>query len=673
MLKYCLKTLLILLFPVLATAQQDIDSLKKNLAHASDDSARYHAFSDIYNYYEESNRDSALLYSENELSISRKNNKKLCEVLSLNHKAYQLIGLGRYAESLKTLLRAFEIAEDPKTGEDKTWLFTPLSFKGDKRLYLLAYTHHIFAILMWQTQNQPQDVIHFTKARTISIQIGHTIRQMMADMNLGRSYVNIHQLDSALFFLKEAEKLAFQSNFKKYLGQVYQTIGQVYFKKGDKTETRKYDYLAVQASKEQNNMISLSSGYFLLTKDYLAEGQKDSALTYALKNLQVFKTLGPVTGLAVNLGTIYQNIYLSYQLNNQIDSAYKYQGLALNTLDSLNKIRIKNLADFQNTNLNEQLRLQNVEKEKTLYQNRLRTYILIAGLGMFLLIALILYGNNRQKHRSNKVLQKTLADLKSTQTQLIQSEKMASLGELTAGIAHEIQNPLNFVNNFSEVSMELIEEIKSEKLKAKRDRNDKLENELLDDITQNLQKISHHGKRADSIVKGMLQHSRASSSVKEPADINKLAEEYFRLAYHGLRAQDKSFNAELITGFDASLPLVSMVPQDIGRVLLNLFTNAFYATRQRQKTEKGFMPAVKLSTAKNGDFIEVKVWDNGTGIPDSVKEKILQPFFTTKPSGEGTGLGLSLSYDIIVKGHNGKIDVDSKEGEYSEFIISIPA
>ncbi|MDO8994215.1 MAG: hypothetical protein Q7U83_14170, partial [Daejeonella sp.] len=379
MLKFSLKILLTLLFPVLATAQQNIDSLKMNLANASNDSARYHASWDIYNYYEESNKDSALLYSEHELSLSRKNNKKLSEVLSLNHKAYQLIGLGRYAESLKTLLQAFEIAEDPKIGEDKTWLVTPLSFKGDKRLYLLAYTHHIFAILMWQTQNQTLDIIHFKKARRISIQIGHTIRQMMADMNLGRSYVNIDKLDSALFFSKEAEKLAFQSNFKKYLGQIYQTIGQVYFKKGNKTETRKYDYLAVQASKEQNNMVSLSASYFLLTKDYLAEGQKDSALRYALKNFQVFKTLGPVTGLAVNLGTIYQNIYLSYKLNNRIDSAYKYQGLALNTLDSLNKIRIKNLADFQNANLNEQLRLQNVEEEKTLYQNRLRTYILIAG------------------------------------------------------------------------------------------------------------------------------------------------------------------------------------------------------------------------------------------------------------------------------------------------------
>ena len=278
----------------------------------------------------------------------------------------------------------------------------------------------------------------------------------------------------------------------------------------------------------------------------------------------------------------------------------------------------------------------------------------------------------RQVESRTSELKQSLEELKTTQSQLIQSEKMASLGELTAGIAHEIQNPLNFVNNFSEVSMELIEEVKSEKAKIKSERNEELENELLDDISQNLQKISHHGKRADSIVKGMLQHSRASSNIKEPTDINKLADEYFRLAYHGLRAKDKSFNAEMVINFDTALPLVAMVPQDIGRVMLNLFTNAFYATQQRLKADKDFKPEVKLSTLKNGDFIEIKVWDNGTGIPDSVKGKILQPFFTTKPTGEGTGLGLSLSYDIVVKGHEGKIEINSKEGEYTEFIISIP-
>ena len=278
---------------------------------------------------------------------------------------------------------------------------------------------------------------------------------------------------------------------------------------------------------------------------------------------------------------------------------------------------------------------------------------------------------NKQKDE----LQEAVQLLQTTQQQLIQSEKLASLGELTAGIAHEIQNPLNFVNNFSEVSMELIEEMGEEL--AKGDTEEAMA--IANDIKQNLEKIRHHGQRADGIVKGMLQHSRAGSNVMEPTDINNLADEYLRLAYHGLRAKDKSFNAELVTNFDSAMPKIDMVPQDVGRVLLNLYNNAFYAVQQKQALGiAGYKPTVTVSTSittmpKSGRVVIVKVRDNGTGIPEEIKDKILQPFFTTKPTGQGTGLGLSLSYDIIVKAHGGKIEIDSKEGEYTEFIISIPA
>ncbi|RFZ94679.1 histidine kinase [Mucilaginibacter conchicola] len=267
-------------------------------------------------------------------------------------------------------------------------------------------------------------------------------------------------------------------------------------------------------------------------------------------------------------------------------------------------------------------------------------------------------------------LQETVKELKATQAQLIQQEKLASLGELTAGIAHEIQNPLNFVNNFSEVSVELLEEMEAEIAKGDMEEA----NAIAADIKQNLEKIRHHGKRADGIVKGMLQHSRASSNVKEPTNLNTIADEYFRLAYHGLRAKDKSFNAELVSNFDESLPMVNMVSQDVGRVLLNMFTNAFYAVHQKQKTIGGdFRPKVEVSTkVLPSNNVEIIVRDNGTGIPDAIKDKIMQPFFTTKPAGEGTGLGLSLSYDIIVKAHKGTININSKEGEGSEFIITLP-
>ena len=277
--------------------------------------------------------------------------------------------------------------------------------------------------------------------------------------------------------------------------------------------------------------------------------------------------------------------------------------------------------------------------------------------------------------RQKNELEDAVKLLQTTQQQLIQSEKLASLGELTAGIAHEIQNPLNFVNNFSEVSMELIDEMEQEL--ANGDKEEAMA--IAGDIKQNLEKIRHHGQRADSIVKGMLQHSRASNNTLELTNINTLADEYLRLSYHGLRAKDKSFNAELITHFGEQLPMVNVIPQDIGRVLLNLFTNAFYTVQQKQKeSDAGYKPTVELTTrlkkaATTGYEVEIIVKDNGGGIPDNIKDKIMQPFFTTKPTGEGTGLGLSLSYDIIVKAHAGKIDLNSKEGIGTEFIITIPA
>jgi two-component system NtrC family sensor kinase len=268
-------------------------------------------------------------------------------------------------------------------------------------------------------------------------------------------------------------------------------------------------------------------------------------------------------------------------------------------------------------------------------------------------------------------LRAALAELQATQDQLIQSEKMASLGELTAGIAHEIQNPLNFVNNFADVSVELVAELAEERARPNRDRG--LEAELLTDLKQNLQRIAQHGGRAAGIVRGMLEHSRASTGERQPTDVNALADEYLRLAYHGLRAKDKSFNAELKLDLAPDLPLVEAVPGDLGRVLLNLVTNAFYAVQQRQQAgEPGYQPTVRVTTQLVGDSVQVQVADNGTGIPDAVRDRIFQPFFTTKPTGEGTGLGLSLSHDIITKGHGGTLAVASKEGEGTEFTIMLP-
>ena len=280
----------------------------------------------------------------------------------------------------------------------------------------------------------------------------------------------------------------------------------------------------------------------------------------------------------------------------------------------------------------------------------------------------------REKNRDRELVQakeieKAYNSLKATQSQLIQSEKMASLGELTAGIAHEIQNPLNFVNNFAEVNKELLLEMKEEIEKGRIDEGQAIAASIMD----NEEKILFHGKRADSIVKGMLQHSRTSNGIKEPTDINALADEYLRLAYHGLRAKDKSFSAGMKTDFDSNLGKVKVVPQDLGRVILNLITNGFHAvTEKKKKGIEGYEPLVTVSTAREGNKVKIIVKDNGNGIPQNIIDKIFQPFFTTKPSGQGTGLGLSMSYDIVTKVHEGQIEVKTVIGEGTSFIITIP-
>jgi len=332
---------------------------------------------------------------------------------------------------------------------------------------------------------------------------------------------------------------------------------------------------------------------------------------------------------------------------------------------------------MQGQDFEEQLRQQDLEET----QNKIRVYSLLGGIITLLLIAGMLLLNNRRRKRMNTLLQQknqkiesTLEELKATQAQLIQREKMASLGELTAGIAHEIQNPLNFVNNFSEVNNELIEELKSQKSRPESHLgNNEEQEDILVNIYKNNEKIRQHGKRADAIVKGMLQHARASSGKKELTDINKLADEYLRLSFHGLRAKDKDCNATIETNFDDTIEQVQVNPEDIGRVLLNLFNNAFYAVSERKAKLNGtFEPIMIVSTKKDGDNILITVQDNGTGIPQKALDKIFQPFYTTNPTGEGTGLSLSSSYDIITKGHGGELKVESKEGEGSTFVVQLP-
>lgn len=331
---------------------------------------------------------------------------------------------------------------------------------------------------------------------------------------------------------------------------------------------------------------------------------------------------------------------------------------------------------------NRQLKAAERERIKRQHEDELNRAIAVRKIELEGLVAERTAEITEQKEE----LEHALNELRATQSQLIQSEKMASLGELTAGIAHEIQNPLNFVNNFSEINIELLEEMKAELLAG----NNQDALALANDIRENTQKITQHGKRADSIVKGMLQHSRTSTGIKEPADINALADEYLRLAYHGLRAKDKTFNATLKTEFDPGIGAINIIPQDIGRAILNLVTNAFYAVSEKNKlvhsdspdgvtnAQVGYEPTVAIRTTLisplggAGGYVLVSIKDNGNGIPQNVIDKIFQPFFTTKPAGQGTGLGLSMTYDIITIKHGGELKVETIEGEGSEFTIKLP-
>ena len=364
-----------------------------------------------------------------------------------------------------------------------------------------------------------------------------------------------------------------------------------------------------------------------------------------------------------------------YRTTHNLDSTIKYIDL-VNEMNARN-FNAKQAQEFQNIEFDETLRQREIMETEAAFQNRLQKYALITGFLIVAIVAIFLWRISRQRQKSNTVLQEqkkeieeAMANLKAAQAQLIQSEKMASLGELTAGIAHEIQNPLNFVNNFSEVNKELLSEMKEEIEKG----NLEEAKSIAGYVIENQEKINQHGKRADAIVKGMLQHSRTSAAVKEPTDINVLADKYVRLAYHGWRAKDKTFDVTINTDYDKTIGDINIIPEDIGRVILNIINNAFYAVWEKKKQmgngghpdAQRFEPTVAVITKNHGGRLSIAVRDNGNGIPSSIMEKIFQPFFTTKPPGQGTGLGLSLSYDIV-KAHGGELTMETIESEGSTF------
>jgi len=628
-----------------------VDSITLQLAKDPDDSTKVNHLVKLASMYLDSNPELTVRYADDGAALAEKINFPPGQIACLGQAAFSLAVIGEWAKATIRINKAIPLCEkfQPKNLIYLNNLMcinaaTRGDFKGGLEYALKAKNHPAF--------------MSFTE-----------IEKWPTYMQIGRMYDYINQLDSANYYAQILDKYT-----KKYaaiipdLAKNCNTLfGNLALKRKDYTKAIQY--------------YRISYDYLGLANTYRALNQPDSTIYYGTLSLEMGKSQSSPL-LIIEASKLLAD---EFATSNPKESN-KYWAIYANAKDNFyDSDKIKQV---ELVNLNEQKNKYELQKLETASGNRMMLIIFSIVLCFFSIISFLLWINSRIKQKANTQLTITLKELKSTQAQLIQSEKMASLGELTAGIAHEIQNPLNFVNNFSEVSSELVEEMNEELDKG----NINDAKDIANDLKQNLVKINHHGKRAGDIVKGMLQHSRTSSGQKEPTDINALADEYLRLAYHGMRAKDKSFIATMETDFDPNLPKIEVVPQDISRVLLNLITNAFYAVNERSKKgENGYEPTVSINTLRvdsplrvglpasqqsggergKGDFIQISIKDNGSGIPANIKDKIFQPFFTTKPSGQGTGLGLSLAYDIV-KTQGGELKVETKEGDGSEFVIAMP-
>jgi two-component system, NtrC family, sensor kinase len=649
------KIKLFLIFVLLSmniAAQEHVneDSLKTIIKLDKEDTSTYNALLSLAVYFNGTDYTQAFQYAQQGLLLARKMEDQKREAHCLT-----VIGCSQtdYVQSIHSLTDALQIYEALKdslficivklplqatyreAGDFKNALYQ--AFSGVK----IAKSHQVMGEL--------------------NIFPGHPLEPLFLS-EIGQTYILMNQPDSALIYVERAVKLNELFNGATYEFPIYllATIQRI---KGEYQQSlinyRRSIVLALQNgfSGDTLQIYSGMSSLFAMT------GKNDSAIHYA--NI-VARSWELGNSERKNILEAIGNLASVYKLTGNKDSIIKYAELNQKLKDSF--YGVDKDREIQNISFNERLTKEKLLASQAKYRSRVQVYGLSAGLIALLLIAILLWRSNQHKQKSKAQIEKAYSELKATQTQLIQSEKMASLGELTAGIAHEIQNPLNFVNNFSEVNKELLVEMKEELDKGNMDSVKSLANDIID----NEEKINHHGKRADAIVKGMLQHSRASDGLKEATDINALADEYFHLSFHGFRAREKSFNVTLETDFDNKIGKINIVAQDIGRVLLNLYNNAFYAVSEKKKQRpEAYTPIVSVNTKKWNDKIQIKVKDNGGGISPDIMNKIFQPFFTTKPAGAGTGLGLSLSYDTV-RSHGGTLKVESQESEGTVFTVELP-
>jgi len=648
----------------LEPTKEQADSLRKELNENINDTLRMAANRELALFYFDINLDSAFFYIERDLPLARKLKLKIWEADALDLMGLITSSQGNYVIAIRSFNEALQIVES-KECEKNIWNISKFTNNGTPefaRLSMLGTIQSDVSGIYATTGNYDKQLSTIQDCIKTASRINDNTLLSQAFRNLGAQFFRENKLDSALTYYRKSLAYSDLCGYKKYRSNTYNLIGRIHLSQKSYELAQENFLNALRSGKEQNNNSSIGESYVLMSNYYSKTGNNDSALYYAKLGLAKSQSTGQVRDIV----QAYNSLADIYRAQSRPDSALNYLQLANTAKDSL--LSLEKIRQLQNIGFDEQLRLQELEKESLQTKSKIRIYSLLGGLGILLIVAVLLFRNNRQKQKSNKVLEATLTNLRSTQSQLIQSEKMASLGELTAGIAHEIQNPLNFVNNFSDMNAELLTEMKDELSKGKIEEAIVLAN----DVIENQKKINNHGRRADTIVKGMLQHSRSSTGIKEPTDINTLCDEYLRLAYHGLRAKDSSFNAITKTDLDSSMDKVNIIPQDIGRVILNLINNAFYAVDGKKKMSlNGYEPTVIVSTKKTNGRVEIKVSDNGNGIPQKVLDKIFHPFFTTKPTGQGTGLGLSLSYDIV-KAHGGELKVETKDGQGSEFVIQLP-
>ncbi len=620
--------------------QKYVDSITKLLPHYPNDSNKVNHLSRLASMYVLRDPRLTVKYADEGADIADKINYPIGKIRCLGQAAFVLAISGEWAKSTYKVNMAIQLAEK----------YQPIA---------MVYLSNI----MWINSKTREDDLGALEwvNKAVNNPFFASIDERgkwPTYMQLGIVFESLNRLDSAKYY--ENIILGFQKKYGAFEPDLshntFTVSGHIALKEKRFSDAIHYFHLA-------DDYLGLAIAYHILQRS-------DSTIFFAEKGLQ--------NGYQIKMPSAIQPaakiLAEEYAVSNPALSN-KYLTIYMNSRDSL--FRNEKLKALEFVNLNAQKNKFELEKKDTANKNLILMGSLLSILAMATIASFLLWRNNRFKQIANAKLEKAFHDLKSTQSQLIQSEKMASLGELTAGIAHEIQNPLNFVNNFSEVNMELIDELKTEVRSLVEDeislrpKRIEMTEQMIDDIKANSEKINHHGQRAADIVKGMLQHSRSSSGVKEPTDINALCDEYLRLSYHGLRAKDKSFNATLITDFDNSIGNINIIPQDIGRVALNLLTNAFYAVDEKKKSGiENYEPTVSVSTKKVDGKVFISVIDNGNGISQKVLDKIFQPFFTTKPTGQGTGLGLSLSYDIV-KAHGGELKVETQEEIGTTFIISL--